>query len=147
MPWAWWPLPHYRPPPSSGAAPKPAFIRRSDLRTQYARLHDGSIHAVSTATLKWTNPTTRTDGSALSPAEIASVDIFDTDMTTPIANVPGAATQFTTQTLTVGVHNFAVVINDTEGHKSAPSNSASVTVEAVQAAPSAVADLTATLNS
>jgi hypothetical protein len=101
---------------------------------------------MSTATLKWTNPTTRVDGSALAAAEIASVDIFDTDLSVPIANVPGAASSFTTGTLTVGNHAFAVVINDTERHKSAPSNMANLTIAATLAAPSAVADLTATEN-
>jgi hypothetical protein len=101
---------------------------------------------MSTATLKWTVPTTRVDGSPLDPADVASIDIFDTDMTTPIANVPGAGTTFTTGVLAVGVHNFSVVVNDTTGHKSAPSNAASLTIAATQAAPSAVTDLTATEN-
>ncbi len=104
---------------------------------------------MATATLTWTDPTTRTDGSALTAAEIASIDIFDsaaTNPAVPIGNVPGGAGTFTTAVLTVGDHAFTVIVNDTTGHKSAPSNAASVSVAAILAAPSSAANLAATLN-
>lgn len=104
---------------------------------------------MATATLKWTNPTTRTDGTALAPTDIASVDIFDSASSNPaipIGNVIGAANTFTTGVLTVGDHVFTVVVNDTTGHKSGLSNAVTVTVAATLAPPSAVADLSATLN-
>ena len=104
---------------------------------------------MANATLNWTNPTTRVDGSPLEAADIASIDVFDTgasDPATPVASLQGAATTLTTDTLTVGNHVFTVVVNDTTGHKSAPSNGAAITVPATLAAPSAVADLAATLN-
>ena len=104
---------------------------------------------MATATLTWTVPTTRTDGSALTPDMIASIDIFDSaapDSSVPIGSTKGAQTTFTTDILTVGVHNFDVVVNDTSGHASSASNIASVTVVATLAAPSAVTDLAATLN-
>ena len=129
------------PPVPSNASPDPGFIHRMVIL--YVR-RKGKV--MSTASLMWVLPTTRTDGSALSPSEIQSVDIFDTDTTTPIANVPGAGTTFTTGTLSVGVHNFTVVVNDTTGHKSAPSNTASLTVPATLANPSPATSLTATLN-
>jgi large repetitive protein len=104
---------------------------------------------MATATLKWTAPTTRTDGTPLSPDTIASTDIFDSNSVTPlvpIGTVLGAAITFVTGVLTVGVHNFTVVVTDTSGHVSAASNVASVTVPATLANPSAVTDLTAVLN-
>lgn len=105
---------------------------------------------MSTAALLWTNPTTRTDGTTLSPDEIASVDVFDDvgdgNGAQAIGNVTGAGTSFSTPTLAVGNHAFSVVINDTTGHKSAPSNVAALVVPATLAAPSAVTDLAATLN-
>lgn len=104
---------------------------------------------MSTATLTWTLPTARTDGVALSPDEIASVSIFDSASATPdvpIMVTQGAVTSFTTDVLSVGVHNFTVIVNDTTGHSSAASNSASVTVSATLANPAAVTDLAAKLN-
>jgi hypothetical protein len=104
---------------------------------------------MSTATLNWTVPNTRIDGSPLAASDIASIDIFDSTSSTPsvpIGTVKGAGTSFTTGVLTVGVHNFTAVVNDTTGHFSAPSNTASATVEATLAAPTAIADLAATLN-
>lgn len=103
---------------------------------------------MSRALLNWIDPVARTDGTALPPEEIASTDIFDSnalDPSVPIGSVPGAATTFTTGVLAVGDHNFFVVVNDTTGHKSAPSNIATVTVVATQAAPNPATDLTATL--
>lgn len=104
---------------------------------------------MSTATLKWTVPTLRTDGTVLLAAQIDHGDIFDSAAdvpATPIGTVRGAVGTFTTGVLTVGVHNFTVTTTDTDGHVSAPSNVASVTVVAVEAPPNAVTDLTATLD-
>lgn len=104
---------------------------------------------MSTATLNWANPTTRTDGAVLDPSAIASVDVFDSaDGAAPVAlvNLTGAATSFTTSALSVGTHVFTVVVNDTTGHSSAPSNSASGTVVATLAPPSAVSNLSVTIN-
>jgi hypothetical protein len=103
---------------------------------------------MATASLQWTAPTTRTDGSALPPDQIASTDVFDlasADPSTPIGTVAGAANSFNTDTLSVGIHNFTVIVRDTTGHSSAASNIASVEVPAVQANPSPVSDLAATL--
>ena len=104
---------------------------------------------MSTATLTWTPPTMRTDGTTLPPDQIAGADVFDSASSTPdvaIGSVAGAAGSFTTDTLSVGVHNFTVITRDTTGHSSAASNMASVTVPAVLANPAAVSDLVATLN-
>lgn len=107
---------------------------------------------MSTATLNWSLPTTRTDGSPLAASDIASIDVFDanaTDPTAPLTTIQGAATSFTTGTLADGPHSFTVVLQDTAGHRSDPSNAASVTVVVTPppvANPSPVTDLTATLN-
>ena len=106
---------------------------------------------MSTATLTWTPPTTRTDGSTLPPDQIAGADIFDTASlptpggSPPIGSVIGATGTFMTGVLSVGPHGFTVVTRDTTGHSSAASNIASVTVPATQANPSAVTDLAAML--
>jgi len=105
---------------------------------------------MSTATLTWTNPTTRADGSLLNSTDIAQINVFDQANTIPgtvmIGSVPGAGTSFTTKTLTVDTHNFTVVVQDIAGHTSAASNVATVVVPATQANPSAVTNLAATLN-
>lgn len=104
---------------------------------------------MSRAQLSFDLPTTRTDGSELSQDEIASTDVFDDvgDGNGPqkIGSITGAGTSFATGTLAVGNHAFTVVVNDTTGHKSAPSNVAALSVAATLAAPSAVQNLTATL--
>lgn len=103
---------------------------------------------MSTATLRWTDPTTRVDGAPLDSSEIASIDVFDDTGTGPVlqGSVSGAGTTFSTQTLSVGLHTFTVVVNDTTGHVSATSNMAQVIVPAILAAPSAVTDLAVVLN-
>lgn len=103
---------------------------------------------MSRAALAWILPSTRTDGSALSPDEISSVDVFD-DVgdgagAQKIGSVTGPGTSFNTATLKVGSHSFNVVINDTTGHVSGPSNVAALTIFATLAAPSAATGLTAT---
>jgi len=104
---------------------------------------------MSIAKLTWTLPTTRTDGSDLSPDDIASVDVFDDvadgNGAQKVGSVTGAGTGFNTGTLAVGTHTFTIVVNDTTGHKSGPSNPASGTVAPTQAAPSAVSDLQVTI--
>jgi len=105
---------------------------------------------VTTATLTWTNPTARIDGSPLDPSDILFLEIFDDtgDGSGPvlIGSPTGPDTDFTTQALAVGSHTFTVVVNDTTGHKSTASNAAVVTVPATQAIPEAVVDLAAVLN-
>lgn len=126
----------------------PRAVRDLKAR-QYRRYYWKRNAYVSTATLSWSLPTTRTDGSALNANEIASFDIFDSSSPTPavaIGNAPGPATGFTTPVLSVGNHGFTVVLNDTTGHTSAPSNVAAITVAPTLAAPSAVSNLAASLN-
>lgn len=106
---------------------------------------------MSTAILTWTNPTTRTDGSALTSADIASVNIFDVPTTDPsgpqIGTVSGGSTTtFTTDVLTQGFHNFTVVVVDTAGLSSVASNVATLQIEPTGVAPSPATNLTAVLN-
>ncbi len=109
-----------------------------------AKLH------MATATLSWTLPTTRTDGSVLNTSDISSVSIFDVSTEDPshhtIGSATGAATNFTTGTLSVGFHNFTVGVVDTAGHVSADSNVASVEVKSTLADPSPATGLTAVIN-
>jgi hypothetical protein len=120
------------------------------LEICYLHHHRKGNLQMSTVSLSWENPTTRTDGTSLSPDEIASIDISDDvgdgNGAQIIGSVSGAGTSFTTGTLAVGNHSFTIVINDTTGHKSAPSNAFAVSVPATLAAPSAVTTLTGTLN-
>jgi hypothetical protein len=84
----------------------------------------------------------------MAASEISNTSVFDTASLTPlipIGTVQGAATGFATGILTVGVHNFTVVVNDTTGHSSAASNVATVTVPATLANPTAPSDLAAVL--
>jgi trigger factor len=133
--------------------PFAAIITDAFLHVRYHRHTHHGAHTVSTVTLKGTTPIARTDGSALALTDIASIDVFDDvgDGNGPqnIGSVPnpGATFEFTTGVLTAGVtHNFTVVVNDTTGHKSAPSNAIPIPVPATLAAPNAVADLVGTLN-
>lgn len=141
--WPWgWPPPRYRTKP-----PRAAHIDRLELHIHYPHKH--RKHTMSTATLTWTNPVSRVDGVALAANEIVSVDIFDSGSSTPtvaIGNVPGPGTTFTTGLLSVGNHGFTVVINDSTGHVSAPSNIAAVSIAPTLAAPAAVTDLAAVVN-
>jgi hypothetical protein len=97
---------------------------------------------MATATLTWTPPTKRTDGTALPPDQIVGTHVFDG--TNEIGTAPGAAATFTTPTLPPGDHSFTVIVHDATGGVSAASNAASVSVP--EAAPAAVSDLAAVLN-
>jgi large repetitive protein len=97
---------------------------------------------VATVTLTWTAPTTRVDGSPLAPEQIAGTHVFDG--ASEIGAVQGAANTFTTGALSAGEHSFTVVVHDTDGNLSAPSNVAAATIGT--AAPAAVTDLKAVVN-
>lgn len=102
---------------------------------------------MTTATLRWTDPVTRVDGSALAAADIASVEISNThsDGTVEIlGSVLSGVQSFTTGVIAVGVNAFTVAVKDTSGHVSSMSNAALVVVIPTLAAPSAVTDLVAT---
>ena len=104
---------------------------------------------MSTVTLKWTDATTRTDGT---PGTPASVDIFQApDAVTPIGTVNGGVGTFTTKDLPAGNYSFMVVQTDSNGVKSAPSNTATATVTAGSGGSSAplnaISDLSASVDS
>ena len=103
---------------------------------------------MNTETLSWTLPTVRVDGSPLNPSDIASSDIFDTiaGVRTQIGSVPGPTATFTTDSLSTGDHTFDIVIDDTAGNHSDPSNPVPVTVQPPLARPAAVTDLRGVLN-
>jgi hypothetical protein len=126
--------------------PKPAHIIQTDLHSI-----ERNNQLMSTATLTWTLPTTRVDGSPLPTSDIAQINVFDQAMLIPgnimIGSVPGPATTFTTGVLTVDTHGFTVVVQDTTGHMSVASNVATVVVPATQSNPNPATDLVAVLNS
>lgn len=135
------------------ARPRPATKLTATLAFGGVNLHPAiagstGVITMSTATLTWVNPTARTDGTALAPADIASVDVFDSASPGPaIGSVKGGDTvTFTTDVIAVGDHTFTVVVNDTTGHKSAPSGGATLTVAATLSPPNVATSLAATLN-
>jgi hypothetical protein len=96
------------------------------------------------ALLKWVDPTTRVDGSALASSDISSITIHDDTDGLVGSVLPGVQT-FTTSTLSVGDHSFYAIAHDTSGHSSGRSNVASVTVTPTLANPAAPSGLTAEL--
>jgi len=72
-----------------------------------------------TMPVSWTPPTERSDGSALTPPEIANYRVFDNDVALPDL-VPGDATSVTL-TLPPGDHRIYLTTIDTFGRESVPS--------------------------
>lgn len=106
---------------------------------------------MTTATLTFTRPTTRVDGSPLPASDIAAVNIYVDDPAAGGPELLGSITDpsqnsFVTPDLLVGLNEFTAKVLDTTGHLSEVSNVAAVTVPATVSAPSAIADLAATLN-
>ena len=102
---------------------------------------------MSTATISWTLPTTRTDGSTLKPADIQGIEIFDAvngAAAVQIGETSGPATSFITPALAGGTHVFTLIVVDTVGDVSAAS--APVSLSVPLAAPNPVTNVTATLN-
>jgi hypothetical protein len=104
---------------------------------------------VSTATITWTLPTTRTDTppTPLAPSEIAGIEVWDAvngAAAVKIGEAMGAATSFTTGPLAGGTHVFTMIVVDTVGDDSAASAPASGSVPL--APPSPVTGVTVTIN-
>jgi hypothetical protein len=102
-----------------------------------------------TATLRWTVPTVRADGTLLPAAEVAGADVYDTPTPqpsmAPIGSVVGTVGTFVTGPLKPGIHTFTVMTRDTAGNKSPTSNDATCTIRPA-APPAAITDLTVTIN-
>jgi hypothetical protein len=101
----------------------------------------------ATVTLTWTNPTTRTDGSAITGALTTSIYDIVTPPTGPAlapALVGTGTSPFTTPVLASGGHSFTVINCEAGGGCSAPSNA--VVQVVVPASPSAVTDLSGVAN-
>jgi hypothetical protein len=104
-----------------------------------------------TKTFTWTWPTQRTDNTALPPAQVGGIQLYDTSL--PVPNLPGTVIPGCTVTLPVTAatgsctadvilgHSFVVSVGDTAtpANVSAPSNS--VIAPAVLAPPKAITDL------
>lgn len=79
--------------------------------------------------LSWVAPTTRTNGVALAPSEIASFVVTIMQGTTLFKTITTNGTTFaTTATLTAGSYTMSVVCVDTNGLVSVPSDVFAVTV-------------------
>ena len=87
---------------------------------------------MTVATITWTDPTTRIDGSAIAPDSL-TINIFDTSSpplpgNPPLGSVKGGVQSFTTGALTAGVHAFVLDAVDSEGDTSVMTTPVSVTV-------------------
>jgi hypothetical protein len=122
---------------------RPSAVRHLKLRERVLHYQGRDM---LTFTLAWTLPTTRTDGSALAPTDIANVIVADSMGIS--TTLPGAATTFTTGDLSAapGAHAFSVSVVDTNGLASAPDVAVGTVPVPTTAAPSAVTGLTVTAN-
>lgn len=99
---------------------------------------------MATATLTWVLPTLDVNNNPLPTSAITSVTILNNGA--QFDSVTGAATTYTSPTLSPGTYNFTVVVNDAAGG-SAPSNVASVTVPTpALGVPQPATNLVAVLN-
>jgi hypothetical protein len=99
------------------------------------------------ATLNWTLPTTRVDGAALAQGDIDFTDISmsadgGANFSPPIQVPADAAQTFVVDDLVGGTYIFRAVVQDTQGRRSA---NADQTADVTIADPSAIADLTVTV--
>jgi hypothetical protein len=105
---------------------------------------------MTTATINWTLPTQRTDGTPLAPTDLASTEIFDSvngAAATLIATVPTPATMLTTPSLVPGTHVFTLSAVDTAGTVGVASTPVSETVPTpALAPPAAITGVTVVLN-
>lgn len=100
------------------------------------------------ATITWDEPTTRVDGSPLSAADIAAIDIYDNNSVEPnefVGSLSGGVKTFETNTLIVGQHDFYIIVRDTTGHSSEPSVASTVMVPATLPIPSPATNVKAVL--
>jgi len=100
---------------------------------------------MSVAKLDWADPTMRTNGKPLDPADIARIDIYDSlvNPSNPSASVAGGVGTYTTGELDSGTHVFTLVVLDTDGDSSAASNPA--TAKITPAPPAAITTLQVTV--
>ena len=71
---------------------------------------------MTTATITWVDPTTRSDGSSLPASSITSIEIYDSASgSAPIGSVAAGVQTFKTPPLSTGTHNFTLDCKDTMG--------------------------------
>ncbi len=96
-----------------------AYLSPFDLRVE-------AVATTGSATLKWTAPSTRSDGTALSLSEIDGYRIYMGDTSSDLVPVmdinDGSISQYTLDDIDTGNHYFSVTAYDTEGSESAQSN-------------------------
>lgn len=133
------------------------WLRRRAPPARITTLRLRMSHAMTTATLTWSAPTTRAASPSQNPAplslaEIAEFDVYDAVDALPAVQIgmvtnPRSTNMLITNTLVPGVHVFTVTTKDTAGNTAAASNMVSVTVPApVVAPPAAITDLAVMLN-
>ena len=89
--------------------------------------------------LTWNAPTTREDGAALSPSDIAGYEIHAKypNGTTTIIEVPATETSYSVAISTSGRYAFTILTVDTDSLRSAPSGEVSANI-ASRSAPSTI---------
>ena len=95
---------------------------------------------MATVTLTIANPTTRRDGSSLSPADIKSLRVYRTDGSAAqklIATVPGSPTTYEDSNVSPGPYGYNVSVVDELGQEGDQSPTFPVIVPVPEAAPSA----------
>jgi len=95
---------------------------------------------MKSVTITWSEPTTRTDGTALPASEIAQVEVFQVSGTTltSLAKVAPNASQTINRALPDGAYTFRLVVTDIYGKTSAPVD---VTATLNSAAPGVVTNV------
>jgi hypothetical protein len=101
-----------------------------------------------TATLTWVLPTTRKDGSALAPTDIAKVSVLSSANPSAPTDLPPDAVTFTTGDIsaTPGEVDFTVTVTDTQGNVSTGVTASVIVPPVTLASPSPVTNLVAVLN-
>lgn len=94
------------------------------------------VAGASAGTIYWTNPTTRTDGTALPVTEIGKYQVY-LDNVLVVDNVPAASTSATLNIVN-GTHTLTMRTIDTEGRAGPFSVALSVVVKSPPSAPGAI---------
>jgi hypothetical protein len=105
--------------------------------------------SAATVSLSWSLPTTYTNGSAMDPSAIASVQVTRnfSGVPTVIATIPGTSTLYVDQNVPTGFYGYTVAVVTAAGLVSAPSGgvTANVVAPPPPLVPSAPAGLTVTV--
>lgn len=126
----WWcpvqPIAEVTPPTDSGTTTDTGTSTGSETTTT------PTVPASYTATLSWTPPSTREDGSPIALSELTGYEIYYTtdDLTqaTTVAVSGGSNTSYSLPSLAAGTYHFAIAAIDSNGLKSSLSGLVSTTL-------------------